>query len=188
MRLSIRISMISIFTAIGVWLSPLWFPILTSKAFPIQHMINALAGVLLGPVDAVIIAFLIGVLRVSYNLGTIYAFPGGLPGGFVVGLFHIALRKYVGRGRAAKLAVWTEPIGTVLIGATLSVFIVAPWIGDIKMMQSISQNVLLGLLTLYAGWSISSFSGVTIAFLIIIFLDKSGFLGKMGYYEGGSDR
>ncbi len=179
MRLSIRISMIAIFTALGVWLAPLWFPILTSRAFPFQHMINALAGVILGPIDAVIIAFLIGVIRVSYNLGSPYAFPGGLPGGFVVGLANILLRRYMSRGRAAKIAVWTEPIGTVLIGATLAAFIVAPWIMDVKMMSMLSENVILGLLTLYGGWALSSFIGVTIAFFIIVFMDKSDLLNKL---------
>lgn len=179
MRFTSRISLISVFTALGVTLSPLWIPVLTSKAFPAQHMINALAGVLLGPIDALLIAFLIGVIRISLNLGTVYAFPGGLPGGFVVGLFYIIFRKILKRSHAMKLAVWTEPIGTVLIGATLSLFIVAPLIGDIGMLEKISQNLLYGLLTLYLGWSISSFSGVFLAFLIIIFLDKTGLIEKL---------
>lgn len=83
------------------------------------------------------------------------------------------------RGKAAKIAVWTEPIGTVLIGATLAAFIVAPWIADVKMMSMISQNVVLSLLTLYGGWALSSFIGVTIAFFIVVFLDKSGLMNKL---------
>ena len=179
MRLSLRVSMISIFTALGVVLSPFWIPVLTSKAFPMQHMINALSGVLLGPFDALIIAFLIGVIRVSFGLGTIYAFPGGLPGGFVVGLFHILFKRFFKRSTAMKISIWTEPIGTVLIGATLSLLVVAPLIGDLKMMEILSRNFLLGLLTLYLGWSISSLSGVILAFIIIIFLDKLGLIGKL---------
>lgn len=183
MKLSIRVPLIGIFTALGVVFSPFFIPILTSKAFPAQHMINALAGVLMGPIDAVIIALFIGILRNVYQLGTIYAFPGGLPGGFVVGITNILLRKYLGRSKAAKISVWTEPIGTVLIGATLSLFVVAPWIADERMFSLIKENVWIGLLSLYGIWSLSSFSGVIIAFILINMLDKSGFLDKLSRDE-----
>lgn len=179
MRLSLRISLISIFTALGVVLSPFWIPVLTSKAFPIQHMINALAGVLLGPIDALLIAFLIGVIRVSLNLGTVYAFPGGLPGGLVVGLFYMLFKRFFKRSTAMKISIWTEPIGTVLIGASLSLLLVAPLIGDIKMLELISKNFFLGLLILYLGWGVSSFSGVILAFIIIVFLDRIGLVEKL---------
>jgi energy coupling factor transporter S component ThiW len=137
-------------------------------------MINALAGVLLGPLDAVLVALFIGIFRISLGLGTIYAIPGGLPGGFVVGLINMVLRRYLGKGRSAKISVWGEPIGTVLIGATLSVFIVAPWIGDVKMMSVLSGDVFLGLLALYGGWAVSSLMGVVAAFIIVVFLDGVG--------------
>jgi energy coupling factor transporter S component ThiW len=175
--------MMAFLIAIGVVLSFFHIPVLTSKAYPIQHMVNALAGVILGPVDAVIIALIIGIIRVSYNLGTVYAFPGGLPGGFIVGTINILLMRYFDRRRAALLSVWSEPIGTVLIGATISLFIVAPWIGDEKMMAVAGGNVFLGLLSLYGIWGISSISGVIIAFIILTFLDRSGFLDKLGGYD-----
>ena len=179
MRLSLRISLISIFTALGVVLSPFWIPVLTSKAFPAQHMINALAGVLLGPLDALIIAFLIGTIRISFSLGTIYAFPGGLPGGFVVGLFYMLFKRMFKRSTAMKISIWTEPIGTVLIGASLSLLVVAPLIGDMKMLELVSKNFFLGLLTLYLGWGISSFLGVILAFIIIVFIDRMKMVEKL---------
>lgn len=179
MRLTLRISLISIFTALGVVLSWFWIPVLTSKAYPAQHMINALVGVILGPFDALIVAFLIGVIRISLNLGTLYAFPGGLPGGFVVGIFYWLFKKIFKKSTAIKLSVWTEPIGTVLIGATLSLLFVAPLIHDTKMIELVSRNFFIGLLTLYLGWSISSFSGVTLAFIIVIFLVRMGLIEKL---------
>jgi energy coupling factor transporter S component ThiW len=167
--------MIGVFTALGFILSFFYIPILTSKAYPAQHMINALAGVLLGPLDAVLIAFLVGVFRNMLGVGTVYAFPGGLPGAFIVGVSYIIFRRVFGGRKAMKLAVWTEPIGTVLIGATLSIYIVAPWIG-----QDLSGGGLLGILTLYGGWSLSSFSGVIIAFIVLLVLEGSGLLEKLG--------
>ena len=57
--------------------------------------INAISGVLLGPFYAVLIATLIAVIRFSYGIGSIYAFPGGIPGAFIVGIFAyiIAYKK-----------------------------------------------------------------------------------------------
>ena len=173
MRVSIRISLIAFLSALGVVLSPFWFPVLTSKAFPAQHLINSLAGVILGPVDAAIIAIIVGVIRNNLGLGTIYAFPGGIPGGVVVGIFHSLLRRRLGESISRKVAIFTEPIGTVLIGATLSIYIVAPWINDVGMMNKVAS---LGLLPIYLGWFISSISGVLIALFVITALEKSGIM------------
>ena len=177
MRPSLRISLIAFLSALGVVLSPFWFPVFTSKAFPAQHLINSLAGVLLGPLDAALIAIIIGVIRNNLGLGTIYAFPGGIPGGIVVGIFYLLFRRRFGDSISRKIAVFTEPIGTVLIGATLSIYIVAPWINDVGMMERIAS---IGLIPIYIGWFISSISGVIIALVILTALEKSGLLERLG--------
>jgi len=176
MRVSIRISLIAFLSALGVVLSPFWFPVLTSKAFPAQHLINSLAGVILGPVDAAIIAIIVGVIRNNLGLGTVYAFPGGIPGGVVVGIFHSLLRRRFGESISRKVAVFTEPIGTVLVGATLSIYVVAPWINDVGMINKVAS---LGLIPIYLGWFISSISGVLIALFVIAALEKSGIMAML---------
>ncbi len=176
MRLSIRISLIALLSTLGVILSPFWFPVFTSKAFPAQHLINSLAGVLLGPIDAAIIAIIIGIIRINLGLGTIYAFPGGIPGGVVVGIFYNILKRKYGEVLSSRISVFTEPIGTVLIGATLSVYVVAPWINDVGLINRLSS---LGLLPIYIGWFISSFSGVLIAFFVLTALERSGLINLL---------
>jgi energy coupling factor transporter S component ThiW len=44
-----KIALASLLSALGVVISPLWFEWLGSKAFPGQHFINVLSGVMLGP-------------------------------------------------------------------------------------------------------------------------------------------
>lgn len=177
MRASIRISMIAFLSALGVVLSPFWFPVFTSKAFPAQHLINSLAGVLLGPIDAAIIAIIVGIIRNNLGLGTIYAFPGGIPGGVVVGIFYMLLRGRFDESIIRKVSISTEPIGTVLIGATLSIYIVAPWINDVGMMERVAS---IGLIPIYLGWFLSSISGVIIALIVVTALERAGLTEMFG--------
>jgi len=116
-----RVALSAALTATAVILSPLYIPIGATKCFPAQHMINAVAGVLLGPWYAAMIALTTGVIRNALGLGTLYAFPGGIPGALVVGF----LRGYF----KSDYTSLTEPIGTVVIGATMSALIFAPWQG-----------------------------------------------------------
>jgi energy coupling factor transporter S component ThiW len=117
-----RITLTAVLVALTVVLSPLYIPLGTTKCFPAQHMMNAVAGVLLGPWYAGVMALGTGVIRNLLGLGTLYAFPGGIPGALVVGL----LARYVRAVDAAGLA---EPLGTVVVGATLSALVLAPWQG-----------------------------------------------------------
>lgn len=105
----------AVLIAIGTVTAQLiWFPAGVARAYPMQHVINVLAGILLGPGPAVIIAFIIGLLRNLLGLGTILAFPGGMIGAFLAGYLY----KRSGR---KGLAVIGEAIGTGIIGALFSV-------------------------------------------------------------------
>ena len=175
-----KISLLIALTAVGVIIAPLaWFPFISTKAFPGQHLVNAIAGVLLGPWLAAIAAILIGIIRNALGIGTIYAFPGGVPGAIVVGLAYLLTRNARNpllRYSAALL----EPIATVLIGGTLSIFIVAPAVGDITLLGAIEQYGLYSFLPIFwAGWAASSVPGSIIGYLVLLTLDKSGLLGQL---------
>lgn len=158
-----QIALATFLIALGVVIAPfLWFPVLASKAFPGQHMINAIAGVLLGPLWAAVIALFIGLIRMSLGIGTIFSIPGGIPGGIIVGLFYWILKRIgVKHGEFATL---TEPIGTVLIGGTLTVYIFAPLIG---------REMLL--IPVWMLWSLSCIPGAVIGLLILEALRVGGF-------------
>ncbi|MFX0067706.1 MAG: energy coupling factor transporter S component ThiW [Promethearchaeota archaeon] len=152
--------------AAGIALAPIiWFPFLGAKAYPMQHMINAIGGVFLGPVWAAFIALVIGLVRNFLGIGTIYAMPGGIPGGIIVGLFYFLIVKS-GRKKYGNLAALTEFIGTVFIGGTLSVYIVAPWIGDF---QSVGA-----LIPFWIVFAASSIPGSIIGFIILQVLKGGG--------------
>ncbi|MFM1653102.1 energy coupling factor transporter S component ThiW [Brevibacillus sp. B_LB10_24] len=110
-----RITIMAMLVAIGTISSHLiWLPAGVAKAFPIQHSINVIAGILLGPGPAVIVAFAIGLLRNLLGVGSLLAFPGGMIGAFFAGYLYSRYQK-----------TWTaalgEIFGTGVIGALLSV-------------------------------------------------------------------
>jgi energy coupling factor transporter S component ThiW len=53
-------------------------------------MINAIVAIMLGPFYAAAVGLGIGTLRVAAGTGTLFAYPGGMPGGFVVGVVFSA--------------------------------------------------------------------------------------------------
>jgi energy coupling factor transporter S component ThiW len=164
MRANIKqIALATFLIALGVVIAPfLWFPVLASKAFPGQHMINAIAGVLLGPLWAAVIALCIGLVRMSLGIGTIFSIPGGIPGGVIVGLSYWVLKRLGVKHR--ELAALTEPIGTIPIGGTLAVYIFAPLIGR--------EMILIPVWML---WSLSCLPGAVIGLLILEALRVAGF-------------
>ena len=78
-----------VLVAAGVALAPYTsFPIGIAKVNPTQHFVNVLAAVILGPWWAVVIATVIAVLRNVMGVGTLLAFPGGMIGAFLAGIFY----------------------------------------------------------------------------------------------------
>src|SRR5690625_2582423 len=109
------LTIMALLVAIGTLGSQfIWFPAGVAKAYPVQHAVNVSAAVMLGPGPAVIIAFVIGLLRNMLGLGSLLAFPGGMIGAFFAGyLYRTFGKKY--------FAAIGEVIGTGIIGALFSV-------------------------------------------------------------------
>jgi len=90
-----------------------YFPVGASKCTPMQHIINVLAAVVLGPGYAVLTAFSISLLRNMMGVGTLLAFPGSMVGAFLAGiLFKKTNSKF--------MAVLGEIIGTGILGALIA--------------------------------------------------------------------
>lgn len=187
--LTLNLVLTACLTALGVAIAPfLYFPFLGTKAFPGQHLVNALSGVILGPWWGALVAALIGAVRNLLGIGTIFAFPGGIPGALIVGLAHKALGR-LGRGRLRYAAALFEPVGTVLIGATASLFLVAPLIGWRPLLGLIEGlGPLPALLTLWFGWSISSITGSAMGYIALLVLDRAGLMAKLLPEAGGGGR
>jgi energy coupling factor transporter S component ThiW len=146
-----------ILVAIAVALSPVFIPVGIAKCFPAQHMVNVLAAVMLGPVYAVAIAAAAAVIRNILGLGTLLAFPGGMIGALLAGLAYLGTRNIY-------LAGVGEIIGTGLIGALVSVWIVAP----LLMQKS------MALATLIIAFSVSTLGGTVIGLIALHLLRKAG--------------
>ena len=113
-----NIVLAALFAALAVLLSGIHIPAGPIKAFPFQHTVNIVAGVVVGPWYAALSALVAAIIRNAVGTGTPFAFPGGIPGGIVVGLVFRWVRK--------DWAAFTEPVGTGLIGVSLSVLILGP--------------------------------------------------------------
>lgn len=92
----------------------IWFPAGVAKAYPVQHAVNVIAAISLGTWPAVVIAFVIGLIRNVLGLGSPLAFPGGMIGALFAGLLYSKFRK-------RYMAAIGEVFGTGVIGALFSV-------------------------------------------------------------------
>ncbi|MCF3942314.1 energy coupling factor transporter S component ThiW [Oceanobacillus alkalisoli] len=109
------ITTMAVFVAIGTISAQLiWFPAGIARAYPVQHAINVMAAVTLGPGPAVVIAFMISLLRNMLGLGTLLAFPGAMVGAFLAGFLYKKTKK-------KPLAALGEGIGSGVIGALFAV-------------------------------------------------------------------
>jgi energy coupling factor transporter S component ThiW len=147
-----------ILVAIGVALSPFKsIPIGIAKINPVQHFVNVLGAVLLGPWWAAGIALIIGILRNAIGTGTLLAFPGGMIGAFIAGLFYRTTRNIY-------VAALGEIIGTGLLGAIASALIVAP----VLMKKGMAMGALI------ITFSGSSLLGSIIGVLALKLLERAG--------------
>lgn len=171
-----KLALVSVFSALGIAISPFaWFEFLGTKANPTQHMINAILGVLIGPYWGAIAAVFIGTIRNMLGTGTVYAFPGGIPGAIVVGVVYWILKRFKISERKCLAAALTEPIGTVLIGAPLALFLLAPWLGLQKLLDLTTKEGFLSAFLIFgSGWALSSVPGCIVGFMILLVLDRVG--------------
>ncbi|MFD1020694.1 energy coupling factor transporter S component ThiW [Thalassobacillus hwangdonensis] len=110
----------------------LWFPAGIAKAYPVQHAVNVIAAITLGPLPAVIIAFMIGLIRNLLGLGSLLAFPGGMIGAFLAGFLYQKLGKK-GWAAAGEVfgtgvvgALFAVPYAKILMGTTFGAFFFMP--------------------------------------------------------------
>ena len=153
-----KIARAVILVAIGAALSPFTsIPIGIAKINPVQHFVNVLGAVLLGPWWATGIALIIGILRNALGTGTLLAFPGGMIGAFVAGFFYRFTRNIY-------IAAFGEIVGTGLLGAIASALIVAP----VLMKKGMAMGALI------ITFSGSTLLGSIIGVLALKLLERAG--------------
>ena len=75
-----KLAVAAVFCAVAVAGSLFSFPVFGSKCSPVQHMVNILCAVLLGPGYGLGAAFAAALIRNLLGLGSLMAFPGTLIG------------------------------------------------------------------------------------------------------------
>lgn len=114
--------------AVAVSLSTFSIPIGASKCFPIQHLCNVIAGIFLGPVYGVCMAFCTSVIRNMMGTGSLLAFPGSMVGAYLCGLMYQHFGKltaaYAGEvfGTGIVGGILCYPVATMLMGKEAAVF------------------------------------------------------------------
>lgn len=111
-----KLAAAAVLAALAVVGSLFSFPFLGAKCAPVQHMVNIIAGVFLGPGYAVGAAFCASLIRNLLGIGSLLAFPGSMFGAFLCGaLYHWVLANKNDILRLIS-AFCGELVGTSVIG------------------------------------------------------------------------
>lgn len=161
-----KLALAALLCALALAASPLHIPIGAAKCYPVQHAVNVLAGVLLGPFYALGCAFSTSLLRNLLGTGSLLAFPGSMLGALAAGLLYR-------RSRSLLLACGGELFGTGLLGALCAYPVAALLLGSAK-------ATLFGFVLPFA---LSSLVGAVAAGLCLAALRKSRVLPRFSAAE-----
>lgn len=161
---TLRLTTAGILCAVAVVGSLLSFPVFGSKCAPVQHIMNVLSAVLLGPWYSLGMAFLASLLRNLLGLGSLLAFPGSMCGALLCGIIWKKFRKLLP-------TLLGEVFGTGVIGGLLAYPIAVGLMG-----------VAAGSMTFYAyivPFLVSTVVGSITAGVLIFSLKRTGALNQI---------
>ena len=148
-----KLALAGVLCAVAVVGSMLQFPVFGSQCAPVQHMVNVICAVFLGPGYGVAVAFLASLLRNIFGLGSLLAFPGSMCGALLCGLVY-----------------WkTKNLPATLVGEVFGTGI-------------IGMGVVAGSIAFYAyvvPFLVSTVGGSILAGILVFTLQRSGALKSM---------
>ena len=159
-----KLALAAMLTAVAVVGSTLSFPVLGSRCAPVQHMVNILCAVLLGPWYGLGVAFAASLLRNLLGLGSLLAFPGSMCGALLCGLGYKLTKKL-------PVTLLCEVFGTGILGGLLSYPIAVAFMGKTA-----------GDIAFYAyvvPFLVSTIGGSLLAGALVLALQKNGALARM---------
>ena len=123
-----KLTLAGLLIASAVSLSGFFIPVGAAKCFPVQHMVNVLSGIALGPFYALGVAFSTSMIRIFIGTGSMLAFPGSMIGAFLCGvlyhktgkLSHGFLGEVMGTGIIGALV--SYPVAVFLMGREVALF------------------------------------------------------------------
>ena len=159
-----KLAVAGVFCAVAVAGSLLSFSVLGSKCAPVQHMVNILCAVLLGPGYGLGAAFAASLIRNLLGLGSLMAFPGSMFGALLCGLAYR-------RTKNIPVTLLAEVFGTAVLGGLcaypVAIFLMGRSAADIAFYAYIVPFL------------ISTGVGAVIAGILVFSLQRSGVLHSM---------
>ena len=157
-----KLAVAAVFCAVAVAGSLFSFPVFGSKCSPVQHMVNILCAVLLGPGYGLGAAFAAALIRNLLGLGSLMAFPGSMVGALCCGLVYAGCKKL-------SLTCIAEALGTGILGG-LAAYPVAKFLMGAEP---------AGIFIYIIPFLISTVVGSALAFVLVGILEKGGVLRQM---------
>ena len=159
-----KLALAGVLCAVAVAGSLFSFPVFGSKCAPVQHMVNVLCAVLLGPWYGLGAAFVASLLRNLLGIGSLMAFPGSMCGALLCGIVYHKTRKLLP-------TLIGEVFGTGIIGGLLA------WPVAILLMGQAAGEV--AFYAYVVPFLVSTVGGSIIAGVILYALQKNGALTRM---------
>lgn len=159
-----KLALAGVLCAVAVVGSMLQFPVFGSQCAPVQHMVNVICAVFLGPGYGVAVAFLASLLRNIFGLGSLLAFPGSMCGALLCGLVFWKTRNL-----PATLV--GEVFGTGIIGG-LAAYPVA-------ILFTSADAATVAFYAYIVPFLISTVAGAILAGILVAALGRTGALSSM---------
>ena len=159
-----KLAVAGILCAVAVVGSLFSFPVFGSKCAPVQHMVNVICAVFLGPWYGVAVAFVASLLRNLMGLGSLLAFPGSMCGALLCGIAY-----WNSKNLSATLV--AEVFGTGVIGGLAAYPLAIAFMGAVA-----------GDIAFYAyiiPFLVSTVGGSILAGILVFALKRSGALKSM---------
>ena len=145
-----KLTVMALFVAIAVAGSMfVAIPTGIARAYPIQHAVNVVSAILLGPVPAVVIAFVTALVRIFTGTGSLLAIPGSVIGAFLAAIAY----KYSHK-------VWLAGIGEVIGTGVIASLVAVPYA---KILMGTSVTALAFMPAFLVSSTIGAVLGVIIA-------------------------
>lgn len=157
-----KLTIAGLLVAVAVVGSLFSIPVLGAKCSPIQHMVNVLGAVLLGPWYAVGMSFAASLLRNLLGLGSLLAFPGSMIGALLCGLFYKVCPKL-------SVAYAGEVFGTGILGGMASYPIAVVLL----------NNKAAALFTFVPSFLVSTAVGAAISVFVLAALKRTQVFGQL---------
>ena len=159
-----KLAVAGAFCAVAVVGSLFSFPVLGSKCAPVQHMVNIMCAVILGPVYGVAVAFAASLFRNLLGLGSLMAFPGSMFGALLCGVVYSKTKNI-------PATLIGEVFGTAVLGGLCAYPVAIFFMGK--------NAAELAFYVYVIPFLISTAGGAIISAVLIYSLKKSGILQNM---------